>query len=436
MAGNLRIYIAISTFLPLIGGAEKQALAQAQNLRERGYETSVITLRHERAWPAREVIEGVPVIRVAGMLLEGREKLPKLLKQLSYLLGLLVMGWTLWRHRRHYDILHVYQLNLLALPTALVCRLTNKPMIIAVRSTSVVTSLHNKGSFNAPASRLQSNGQSEVGGDLAALEALGKPAVRFTRFLLQHIHAVVIVLSSRMMNYVARHDFNLPGTQLIPNGVDVSRFSPLDETTSFQERAQTVVCVSKLRYEKGIDVLLQAWSLVQKQLHHPSRAKLIVVGDGPMRAQLEDMAQALGIAGSVEFAGLQSNIPAQLYRGGLAVLPSRWEGMPNALLEAMACGLPCVATRVSGSEDIIQHGVNGLLVESEDCQGMAHELLTLLYDPALAQKYGHVARETVEKYYSLEQITDIYVKLYQRIAGRGEPITREIASSEMYHLPT
>lgn len=436
MAGNLRIYIAISTFLPLIGGAEKQALAQAQNLRERGYETAVITLRHERAWPPREVVEGVPVIRVAGMLLGGREKLPKLLKKLSYLIGLLVMGWTLWRHRRRYDILHVYQLNLLALPTALVCRLTNKPMIIAVRSTSVVTSSHNKGSFDAPASRLQTNGQSEVGGDLAALEALGKPAVRFTRFLLQHIHAVVIVLSSRMMNYVARHDFNLPGTQLIPNGVDVSRFSPLHETTSFQERAQIVVCVSKLRYEKGIDVLLQAWSLVQKQLHQPSHAKLIVVGDGPTRAQLEDMAQALGIADSVEFAGLQSDIPAQLYRGGLAVLPSRWEGMPNALLEAMACGLPCVATRVSGSEDIIQHGVNGLLVESEDCQGMAHGLLTLLYDPALAQKYGHVARETVEKYYSLEHITDIYVKLYQRIAGRGESITREIASSEIYHLPT
>ncbi|HBE25427.1 MAG TPA: hypothetical protein DDW33_07055, partial [Ktedonobacter sp.] len=100
MAGNLRIYIAISTFLPLIGGAEKQALAQAQNLRERGFETAVITLRHERAWPPREVVEGVPVIRVAGMLLGGREKLPKLLKKLSYLIGLLVMGWTLWRHRR------------------------------------------------------------------------------------------------------------------------------------------------------------------------------------------------------------------------------------------------------------------------------------------------------------------------------------------------
>ena len=99
----------------------------------------------------------------------------------------------------------------------------------------------------------------------------------------------------------------------------------------------------------------------------------------------------------------------------MAVLPSRWEGMPNALLEGMACGLPCVATRVSGSEDIIQHGVNGLLVESEDYQNMAQALLTLLRDPGLAQKYGRNARETVERQYSFEQVMDRYVQLYQRI---------------------
>jgi len=96
LAGNLRIYIAISNFLPLVGGAEKQALAQARSLRERGYETTIITLRHDKVWPRREMIDSVPVIRVAGILLADRERLPQLLKKLVYLMGLLVLGWTLW----------------------------------------------------------------------------------------------------------------------------------------------------------------------------------------------------------------------------------------------------------------------------------------------------------------------------------------------------
>src|SRR5579884_3138870 len=134
MNSSPRIYIAISTFLPAVGGAEKQAFAQAASLRKRGYEATIVTFRHEAAWPQHEVIEGVPVIRVAGKVLIGRWKLPRLMQKLAYLIAMLIMGWSLWRERRRYDVLHVYQLSALAIPTALVCRLTGKPMIIAVRS--------------------------------------------------------------------------------------------------------------------------------------------------------------------------------------------------------------------------------------------------------------------------------------------------------------
>src|SRR5437763_13986363 len=101
-----RIYSVIATFLPAIGGAEKQAFAQAFNLWQRGYETTIITFRHQKIWPQREVIEGVPVIRVAGMLLRDRSKLPRLLQKLAYLTAILVMGWELWRHQSRYDVLH------------------------------------------------------------------------------------------------------------------------------------------------------------------------------------------------------------------------------------------------------------------------------------------------------------------------------------------
>ncbi len=437
---NPRIYIAIATFHPMIGGAEIRALTQGRSLRERGYEATIITFRHDRTWLPSEVIQGVPVIRVAGRLLGGRERLPRLFQKLLYLLALVVMCWTLWRHRRGYDILHVYQLTLFALPTILVCWLTGKPMIIAVccSSSGKRAKLGNNisliaGPLDATASWLQVHEHNLLDGDLANLERLGKPVVRFTRLLFHRVHAVVVILSTRMKDYLVAHDFNLPGLRLIPLGVDITRFHPARGDIASDERAQVVICIARLSYQKGIDVLLQAWHLVHEQA---PQAQLIIVGDGPIRDQLQSMARALDIANSVEFAGVQSDVVVHFHRSNLSVLPSRWEGMPNVVLEAMACGLPCVVTRVSGSEDLIQHGVNGLLVESEDYQGMAQALLTLLRDFALAQEYGNVARATIEQHYSLEHVIDIYVELYQRIADHRGPIAKDTPSSEIYHLPS
>jgi glycosyltransferase involved in cell wall biosynthesis len=419
---NPRVFIVIATFLPIIGGAEKQALAQGRSLHQRGFEATIVTFHHNRSWAAHDMIDGVPVIRVAGTLLGDREKLPRILQKLLYLVAMMVMGWSLWRYRHCYDVLHVYQLNLLALPTAISCYLSGKPMIIAVRcaDSGKRAEFHNQilltpGPLAEDMSMLRVSGDTRTEGDLKDLERLGKPVVRFTHFLLQRINAVVIILSSRMKGYLVSHDFAFSHMQLIPNGVDISHFTPVNTETFPTERGQIVICLARLCYQKGIDVLLQAWNLVHQEL---PQARLLIAGTGPIQTQLEYMAQAFGLMDSVEFVGLQNDIPNLLHQGDIAVLPSRWEGMPNALLEAMASGLPCVSTRVSGSEDIIQHGVNGLLVEAEDYQGMAQSLLMLLHDPELALNYGCAARTTVEQRYSLEHITEAYIELYQNIADR------------------
>jgi glycosyltransferase involved in cell wall biosynthesis len=434
---NPRIYIAVLTFLPIVGGAERQALAHSRSLQARGCETTILTLRHDRTWPSREIIEGVRVLRVAGSVLRDREKLPAPLRKLLYLIALLILSWTLWRHHRRYDVLHLYQLGLQALPVALVCLLTGKPLIVSVRAAGLGKSPREvslvAGPLDANAAWLKVGERAQTDGDLEGLERLGKLFVRLTRLLLYRIHAVVVILSSHMKDYLTAHDFYLPGTQLIPNGVDVTRFTPPCTHTFPGERAQVVVCVSRLSYQKGIDVLLQAWRLVQQEF---AQARLIIVGTGPSQTQLERLAQALDMRGSIEFTGLQHDVAAQLHRGGLAVLPSRCEGMPNAVLEAMACGLPCVATRVSGCEDIIEHEVNGLLVEPEDYRGMAQALLTLLRDPGLARTYGQAARATIEGHYALEHVTDMYAGLYQRIAGRRSQAAEATQPSEIYHLPS
>lgn len=419
-----RIYVAIATFYPIVGGAEKQALMQSRVLREKGYEATIITFRHDRNWPLHEVMDGVPVIRIAGALLSGRSKLPQPLQKLLYLMALAVMGWTLWRHRPRYDALHVQQLNLLVLPAALACWLAHKPMVVVVQCTGPDTMMESSytslvaGPLDATALWLQVPGASRTGTDLEDLARVGKHGMRFTRALLLRIHAVIVILSSRMKDYLARYDFYLPGTQLIPNGVDSAHFRPVAADDSCAQGSQVVLCLARLTYQKGIDVLLQSWRLIHRQM---PQARLIIAGAGPLQGQLERMARELGIQSNVEFAGLRSDVVTQLQRASIAVFPSRFEGMSHALLEAMAVGLPCVATRVSGSEDLIQHRVNGLLVEPEDYRALAQALLDLLDDPALSRKYGYAARATVEKHYTLEHIADTYIDLYHRVAEARWP---------------
>ncbi|MEO8973449.1 MAG: glycosyltransferase family 4 protein [Ktedonobacteraceae bacterium] len=426
---NPRIYIAIATFHPLIGGAEKQALMQGRSLRARGIEATILTFHHDSSWPQYEEVEGVPVIRVGGSVLHKRQQLPRLLQKLFYIVAMLIMGWSMWQRRQHFDILHIYHLNFMALPAAFACWLAHKPMIAAIRSTGSGISTHQlllAGSLDPGLPFLRVPGRIKTDNDLEDLERLGTPIVHLTHALLLRIRAVIIVLSSRMRDYPAAHNFSLPEIQLIPTGVDITHFHPQESenengqsqavpsvsTPSTGQKAWTVVCVARLNFEKGIDVLLHAWHLVHIEA---PQAHLLIIGDGPLLSQLQCMAQALDISGCITFAGTQHDIPAQLYRGSIAVLPSRSEGMPNAILEAMACGIPCVATRVSGSEDLIQHGKNGLLVDVYDYTAMAQAILTLLRDPESVQEYGRAARKHIEQAYSLEHITDMYVALYQRV---------------------
>src|SRR5947209_8660111 len=189
MENNPRIYLAIATFFPLIGGAETQSHAHCQRLHARGYETTVVTFRHDKGWPRQEVIEGVPVIRVAGGLLGGRERLPRILQRLLYALALCVMAWRLWQHRHHYDILHVSQFGLLVLPLAVVCFLAGKGMVIVVVGAGMPDALQSghrsllAGPLNSTAAWLQIDGANRLNGDLYGLERFGKVVVQLTRLL-------------------------------------------------------------------------------------------------------------------------------------------------------------------------------------------------------------------------------------------------------------
>jgi glycosyltransferase involved in cell wall biosynthesis len=109
----------------------------------------------------------------------------------------------------------------------------------------------------------------------------------------------------------------------------------------------------------------------------------------------------------------RDDVAGYLHAADLFILPSRFEGLSNSLLEAMACALPVISTRVGGSTDIIEHGRNGLLVDVDSVEQMLHAIAYVFDDPRLAARLGKSARKTIEEHHDLSTIADRYVMLYK-----------------------
>jgi len=205
----------------------------------------------------------------------------------------------------------------------------------------------------------------------------------------------------------------------ITNFADIDRFKPrapgerdaLRRTLGLGP-GPIVIFSGRFDQRKGIEHLLEAWKTVARSI--PS-AHLLLLGDGPLFPEMNAKAKALGIGGSVLMRGRVENVAEHLRASDVFVLPSLQEGMPNALLEAMACGLPPVATRIGGVVDIITDGKNGLLVAPGDAQGLAEGIVLLLKDTVLAQDIARAAGRTITTSYSLDRIAERYVKLYREL---------------------
>jgi glycosyltransferase involved in cell wall biosynthesis len=205
--------------------------------------------------------------------------------------------------------------------------------------------------------------------------------------------SAVVANSGGLRGLAAAFAPDLPIAE-IPNGVDTQRFSPGDGVSPWSGPVE-LLFVGRLAKQKGLDVLLDALHLL------PNAAwRLRIVGDGPERAALENRAAHHGMANRVIFHGwAQRDELAELYRGSdVFVFPSNDEGMPNVLLEALACGLPVVATRVAGNEELVSLE-NGFLVPPRDPTAFAAAIAPLINEPSLRVRLGKRSRElAVEKY--------------------------------------
>ena len=203
---------------------------------------------------------------------------------------------------------------------------------------------------------------------------------------------------------------------LIPNGVDFPLFrdaSAADRSLlALRPADPVVITVGRLEPQKGIVHFLDAAAIV---LGKVPNCQFLIVGDGPDRASLEASAMERGIASSVTFTGPRSDVPALLKASDLFVLASLWEGMPNALLEAMAACLPVVATAVEGSREIVSSDVNGLLVEPRNATDLANAIIRLWNSPDDRTRFSAAAQQTISKDFTDESSVTAYERLYSRL---------------------
>jgi glycosyltransferase involved in cell wall biosynthesis len=204
---------------------------------------------------------------------------------------------------------------------------------------------------------------------------------------------------------------------LIPNGLDSSRFAvaaddrpAIRESLGLLPKDRIIVCVGNLIAYKGHADLIDAFGAVLK---NRTSIRLLLAGeDRGIGALLRQRADALGIVGAIEFLGRRSDIERILAAGDLFVLPSHEEGFSNALLEAMASGLPVVATDVGGNREALEDGALGLLVPPGNPAALAAAIGRLLDDTTLGNSLGARARSRISQHYSPESMIDAHLALY------------------------
>nr|BBH88616.1 hypothetical protein KTC_33670 [Thermosporothrix sp. COM3] len=417
---RLRICVFSFMFHPFVGGSEAQAEKHAQQLRALGHDVTVMTLRHYKHWDKRSIHNGLPILRIGGLYYpDGRLRIGRT-GHLPYELMTFI---KLWRMRHHFDVIHMMQVGTLGAIAAFITRFTGTPLLISVQSAGPtqeqLTRIRQQGAMlmadtlegKLPPELLRVPAGDWTAGDLDDMKRSIYWGGLFQRYL-KRSHARYQVLSHRSAAYLIANGIAQEKIFRIPNGIDTEQVRPIERRPTPEQRERIITCVARMEYPKGVDVLLHAWARMMREWHSDIQPRLRLVGEGAFRPQIERIASELGILDSVEFLGLRRDVMDLLHQSWGFVLPSRWEGMPNALLEAMACGLPCVATRVSGSEDLIVDQENGLLVPPEDPVAMAQALRHLIEDHEHAERMGQAARTTVERDYNLKAIVHRTIELY------------------------
>ena len=224
----------------------------------------------------------------------------------------------------------------------------------------------------------------------------------------------IIAISSGFYHELTRHGIPPARCHLIRNGIDVRKYA----APTNNPLKPIVGTVGRLIEQKGLEVFIAAAARVAEQR---SDVAFQIAGEGPLRATLAQQIAALSLTDRIQLLGNRSDVPDLLRQFSVFVSSSRWEGMPYALLEALAARRPVVATQVLGSEELIQHGVTGLLVPPADPVALSDAMLRLLDDRIFAHQLAEAGRDLVEREYNqttmARQIAQVYQRAHTRLSA-------------------
>lgn len=372
------------------GGAAIQCLSLCRELRKHNIDTTVLTSgTHED-----------DQVDVKWLCLNFSEKVRKAFYPIALFVYLI-------KNHKKYDILHVHGLYWVTSGAVLAAKIFRKPIII----------------------KLSMYGED----DPLTIKKRGLTSKKLAVFIYMNLRLTDKVVSiSRQLTQACR-DSQISESKIvqIPNGVDLTRFEPLQGPDRLSNREELgikgdakVICLSgSISFRKGIDMLLHIWPRFFER--YPDSILLLV---GPIDKNIATRETFINYAKtimdenifrkSVILKGLlpQEKVIKCLQSSDIFVLPSRKEGLPNALLEAMACGLPSIATNIGGIRDIIDDGVNGLLFEKDNKEHLYDKIQLVMENDDLYRDLSKRGRDTVTEQYSIDKVANNYQKLYSQIS--------------------
>ena len=379
---STRVCVLTDTFHPVVGGGETYARNVARHLQGLGVPIFVLTRRVLPSSPAEDRVDGVRVIRVppSGQLRFGK-----------YLM-LPIVAWRLIRMHRAYDVILASNFRAVGPLAVVVGRLLGKRVVLRAGICG------------------------EFSGDYVAVGGTDGRPPRWLALPLAARRALLRLADGFIANCEAVTDeFRRGGAPpgriaLLPGGVDTERFHPVDAERKRRLREQLglpatgflIGYAGKLNRGKGLEHLVAA--LPSLRAGHAD-LHLVLIGAGANQSLSQEEAlrarvRELGLEERVTFSGYVDNVPEYLQSLDVFVLPTEYEALPNALMEAMACGLPCVASRVGGIPDILEDGVSGRLIAPGDPEAIVRAVSELRDDPERASRYAAAGRRRMETDYA------------------------------------
>jgi glycosyltransferase involved in cell wall biosynthesis len=380
-----RVRLLTFTTVFAIGGTERHVASLADGLDPSRFEHEFGCHRRSGEFLAQIEARGLAVNEYAVARLYGPHALAQ---QLRFALHL---------RRRRIQIMHSYNFypNVFAIPAA---RLARTPVVLA--------SIRDTGAHLTPRQRR---------------------VQRLSCRLADHI----LVNAEAVREWLTAEGYNAARISVIRNGLDLSRFTPgvhdpvLRRELGVPDGAPLIAVLSRLSRLKGVEDFLEAAAAVSLRV---KEARFLVIGgnidpDGSAyRRELEARAAGLGLQQRVIFTGFRLDVPRLLSAVSVSVLPSLSEGLSNTILESMAAGTPVVATRVGGSAEALEDGVDGLLVPPRDPAALSRAITWVLEHPEQARELGRRARARVAEEFSLQRMIHetecFYARLLERPARR------------------